>query len=419
MSTRRGKGTPSLPALEYNPFLPDVHADPYPLYHRLRREDPVHWNPPGVWLLTRYDDVAAVLRDPHLGRDPRNAAEVQALRASLAPGEPLPWQDQAPSMLFVDPPDHTRLRTLVHKAFTPSAVEQLRPRVRELVAELLDRVVGRGEMDVVDDLAYPLPVTVICELLGIPPADQARFRGWSADLVHLLDPLVAGDAADRAVHARDALREYLAGVLAARRADPRHDLLTALLAAEEQGDRLSEAELLSMCVLLLVAGHETTVNLIANGTLALLRHPRERARLAGDPTLAGRAVEELLRYDAPVQLTSRIALADLELDGRRIGRGQSLVAVLGAANRDPAQFPDPDQLDLTRGNAARHVAFGGGIHFCLGASLARLEAQVALPALFGRLPGLELAGEPVWRDTITLRGLARLPVRFPAVHPAR
>ncbi len=399
--------------LAFNPFLPEVHEDPYPLYHELRRAEPVHRSPIGFWVLTRHADVLALLRDPRTSRDPRSSERVELLRSSVEVGQLLDEEEAAPSMLFVDPPDHTRLRTLVNKAFTPAAVERLRSRVEAIVGELLDRVAGTGTMDVVDDLAYPLPVTVICEMFGVPEADWDRFRTWSRELVRLLDPLVAEDAFEQALQARLALRGYLRELIAERRAHPADDLLSALIAAEDQGQALSEPELVSMCVLLLVAGHETTVNLIANGTLALLRHPEALARLAADPSLAGSAVEELLRYDSPVQFTSRHALADFEIDGRAVRTGETIVGVLGAANRDPAQFADPDELDLAR-SPNRHVAFGGGIHFCLGAPLARVEARIAIPALLQRLPDLELGGTPVRRDTVTLRGLSSLPVTFQA-----
>jgi pimeloyl-[acyl-carrier protein] synthase len=411
-AVRYGEGMSTSDTLEFNPFLPEVHEDPYPLYHRLRATDPVHRSPLGFWVLTRHADVLAVLRDPRMSRDPRRSERVALLRATAEVDELLAAEEAAPSMLFVDPPDHTRLRTLVNKAFTPAAVERLRPRVEELVAGLLDRAAGAGAMDVVEELAYPLPVTVICELFGVPEADRDRFRAWSRGLVHLLDPLVAADALERALHARQALRGYLGGLIAERRAHPAGDLLTALIAAEDQGHQLSEAELVSMCVLLLVAGHETTVNLIANGMLALLRDPGARAPLQADAALARSAVEELLRYDSPVQFTSRHALEDLDVGGRRVRAGETVVAVLGAANRDPAQFPDPDRLDLARA-PNRHLAFGGGIHFCLGAPLARMEAAVAIPAMLARLPGLEQGpGPPLRRDTVTLRGLASLPVTF-------
>jgi pimeloyl-[acyl-carrier protein] synthase len=395
-------------ALEFNPYLPDVHANPYPLYQRLRTQDPVHRSETGFWVLTRHAEVAAVLRDPRMSRDPRRSAQFQLLRGGDGPD---PLEDGALSMLFVDPPDHTRLRTLVNKAFTPAAIGRLRSRVEDLTAQLLDRVGDAGELDLVDDLAYPLPVTVICELLGVPAQDQTRFRAWSGALVYLLDPLVATDTLQRALEARAALRSYLGALVAERRAHPAEDLLTALVVAEDQGHQLSEPELVSMCLLLLIAGHETTVNLIANGTLALLTHPGERDRLAADPSLAASAVEELLRYDSPVQLTARHVLADLEVGGRRLREGETVLAVLGAANRDPAQFPDPDRLDLSR-SPNRHLAFGSGIHFCLGAPLARMEAEIALTALLRRFPDLALADTPpAWRDTVTLRGLASLPLR--------
>lgn len=399
--------TGTTPALEFNPFLPEVHANPYPLYQRLRTQDPVHHSETGFWVLTRHADAATVLRDPRMSRDPRRSAQFQLLRAGDGQD---PFEDGAPSMLFVDPPDHTRLRALVIKAFTPAAIGRLRSRVEELTGQLLDRVAGTGEVDLVNDLAYPLPVTVICELLGVPAQDQTRFRAWSGALVYLLDPLVATDTLQRALAARAALRGYLGAVVAERRAHPADDLLTALVAAEDQGHRLSEPELVSMCLLLLIAGHETTVNLIANGTLALLSHPAERDRLAADPGLAASAVEELLRYDSPVQLTARHVLADLDIGGQRVREGETVLVVLGAANRDPAQFSDPDRLDLAR-SPNRHLAFGGGIHFCLGAPLARMEAQIALTALLRRFPDLSLAdAPPTWRDTVTLRGLASLPL---------
>jgi cytochrome P450 len=400
--------------LAFNPFLPEVHEDPYPLYQQLRAADPVHRSPLGFWVLTRHTDVLAVLRDPRMSRDLRRSERMRQLRLSPEVDGLLSGEEAAPSMLFVDPPDHTRLRALVSKAFTPRAVERLRPRVEVIVAELLERVAGAGAMDVAEDLAYPLPVTVICELFGVPEPDRDRFRAWSRALVHLLDPLVAADSLERALQARLALHGYLRELIAERRAHPAGDLLTALIAAEDQGRQLSEGELVSMCVLLLVAGHETTVNLIANGTLALLRHPETLAGLRSGAPLPGSAVEELLRYDSPVQFTSRHAIADREIGGRRVRAGETVIAVLGAANRDPAQFPDPDRLDLARA-PNRHVAFGGGIHFCLGAPLARVEARIAIGALLARLPGLELGPEPpVRRDTVTLRGLSSLPVTFPA-----
>jgi cytochrome P450 len=321
-----------------------------------------------------------------------------------------PATERQPSMLFRDPPDHTRLRGLVTKAFTAKRIEDLRPRMERIVDDLLDAAFARGEMDVVADLAYPLPVTVICEMLGVPKEDHQRFHAWSADLVVTLDPMVPPEVMARAMAAGEAFDSYLADLIAKRRRDPRDDLLSALIAAEEEGGRLSQDELLTQLVLLLVAGHETTVNLISNGTLALLHHRDQLDRLRDDPGLIRPGVEELLRYYPPVQLTGRIPLEDVEIGGVHVRRGQQVVALVGAANRDPARFDDPARLDLTR-EPNRHLAFGGGIHRCLGAALARAEGQVAIGALIRRTTSIEpVTDEPVWKATITLRGLAALPV---------
>jgi cytochrome P450 len=393
----------------FDPFLPEVIADPYPAYHRLRAADPVHRGPFGFWLLSRYDDCVAVLRDPRFGREGFDAL-LEAVYGS--PGEP----EHVPrSMLFRDPPDHTRLRALVSRAFTPRVVEGLRPRIEQIVNALLDRVQDAGRMEVIADLAYPLPVTVISEMLGVPEADRDAIRQWSADVARSLDAIgmpVAADLVARGRAARSALGEYFKSLIPERRRRPRADLLSQLIAVEERGDQLSEGELLSTCVLLYIAGHETTVNLIGNGLLALLRHPAEGARLSADTGLIPSAVEELLRYDGPVQRTARVACTDVEIDGRRIAKGSMVVVLLGAANRDPAQFPDPDRLDVARADN-RHIAFGFGIHFCLGAPLARLEAQIAFAALLRRMPRLALATDrPEWRDSQVLRGLVALPVTF-------
>jgi cytochrome P450 len=388
---------------EFNPFDPAVMADPYAYYRAMRERDPVHWN--GVmraWFLTRHADVSDLLRDDRFSAD-RTLSEryVPPPPDRMRPGR---------SMLVVDPPDHTRLRNLVNKAFTPRMVEQLRPRIESISAGLLDRLdCGSEVVDLVAELAYPLPVIVIAELLGVPARDREQFQAWSAVLVRGLDPFVDAATQDAVLNARDALIEYLRGIVAERRREPADDLITGLIAAEDAGDALSEGELVAMCNLLLVAGHETTVNLLGSGTVALLRHPDQLDRLRRDPALARTAVEELLRHTSPVQWTGRVALADLELGGRRISRHQSVVGILGAANRDPAVFADPDGLDLGR-DPNPHLAFGRGIHFCLGAPLARLEARIALPMLLERFPNLRLAGDPEPRPTWNLRGLARLPV---------
>jgi pimeloyl-[acyl-carrier protein] synthase len=391
----------------FNPFAPEFHDDPYPFYRRLREREPIHQMAMGAWVLTRYDDVVAALKDPRLGR-----AGFDALLSAVygAGNEDI---SMPPSMLFRDPPDHTRLRSLVNRAFTPRVVEGLRPRIVAIVDGLLDRVQDRGRMDVIADLAYPLPVTVISEMLGVPPSDHEAIKQWSADIARGLDAIgmpVDPEVIARASRGRRELGEYFRRLIPERRRQPREDLLTLLIAAEEQGDRLTEGELLSTCVLLYVAGHETTVNLIGNGLLALLRHPAELARLRAHPELSAGAVEELLRYDAPVQRTGRTAHEDIELGGHHIAKGSLVVPVIGAANRDAAHFPDPDRLDLGRRDN-RHVAFGFGIHFCLGAPLARLEGQIALGRLLARFGHLTAETDrPTWRQSSTLRGLAALPV---------
>ena len=315
------------------------------------------------------------------------------------------------SLLSLDPPDHTRLRTLVTKAFTPRVVEQLRPQAQAIVDEALDRAAAQGEMELIEDLAYPLPVAVIARMLGVPREDWPRFREWSRVLVGSLDPVAVPDPEQiTAVRtAQDALTDYLAGVVAARRGEPRDDLISALIAVEERGDVLNEQELLVMLNLLLVAGHETTVNLIGNGMLALLRNSDQLALLRRQPELIDSAVEELLRFDSPVQLTGRVAAEPCELAGQQIRSGQLVLTLLGAANRDPQQFPDPDRLDLTR-SPNQHFSFGRGIHFCLGAPLARLEGRIAIGSLVRHFPDLRQAGDAVRGETITLRGLTRLPL---------
>ncbi len=391
----------------FNPMDPEFVADPYPTYHRLRAEEPVHHNPLGFWVLTRYEDVVATLRDPRAIKEP-----IAAFVAARF-GAPVP--SVGFSMLDRDPPDHTRLRGLVSKAFTPKMVEQLRPDVQALVDGLLDRVEGAGTMDLIEEFAYPIPVTVICLMLGVPVEDRERFKQWGLDIARGLDAIMLppdSEVARRSMVSRLALAEYFRELIAERRATPRADVLSGLIAAEEAGDRLSEHELLATCILLLIAGHETTVNLIGNGTLALLRHPDQLRLLRERPALIGGAVEELLRFDGPVQRTARIPSADITIDGRTIPKGDLVMPFIGAADRDPAQFPDPDRLDITRADN-RHIAFGLGIHFCLGAPLARVEGQIAINTLLRRLPRLALATErPVFRQSLTLRGLESLRVSF-------
>ena len=393
--------------VEFNPLLPEFRNNPYPTYHRLQNEDPVHKSMlPGAWVLSRYADIAMALRDGRFGR--ANAETFWKERLGDGPAYDIltKW------MLFRDPPDHTRLRGLVNKAFTPRVIENLRPRVQEIVDELVDAVQNEGGMNLMAAFAYPLPILVICEMLGVPSKDRPLFKEWSGDLARILDPILTPDVVERGHALIASMSEYFRGLIAQLRKNPQGNLLDAMIAAEEQGDRLSEEELLANCILLFGAGHETTVNLIGNGTFALLRHPDQLAKLQANPELIESAVEECLRYESPVQMTGREAKEDVVIRGTHIPAGERVLTLIGAANRDPLQFPDPDRFDITR-EENKHLAFGHGIHFCLGASLARLEGQIAIGTLVRRLPGLKLeTGAPEWRDAFTLRGLKALPVSF-------
>ncbi|HEX8244242.1 MAG TPA: cytochrome P450 [Longimicrobium sp.] len=388
---------------------PAFKADPYPTYARLRDEAPVFrasigWRRP-AWLVARYADVAALLRDPRFAKDPLN------VRGGAGPWVPAFLRPLTRNMLDLDAPDHTRLRALVQKAFTPRLVEGLRPRIERLVDELLAAALRNPRGELIAQLALPVPLTIIAELLGVPPRDQPRFHRWS-------ERIVSGTPDLRAVLVIPAVRalfRYLRALFAQRRAEPRDDLVTALVQAEEAGDRLSEDELLGMVFLLLAAGHETTVNLIGSGVLALLQHPVQRERWRDDPGLARSAVEELVRFTSPVEVaTERYAREDLEIAGVPVRRGELVLGLIGSANRDAAQFADADVLDLAR-EPNRHLGFGIGAHYCLGAPLARLEARVAISALLARAPELALAVPPAalrWRKHVFLRGLRELPVRF-------
>lgn len=387
--------------LGFDPYDPAFHADPYQHYRAMGAAEKLRRTEVGLWVTTSYDLCGRILRDPRFGHRPSDGRV---------------WREDVSrrrSFLTMDPPDHTRLRRLVSKAFSARLIERLRPRIETLVEELLAE--ATGPVDLIATLAYPLPVILISELLGVPPEDHERFKRWSDALARGLDPdflLPAGDIAERD-QARQEFADYFRTLLALRRAEPREDLLSALVAVSDGGDALTEDELLATCVLLLVAGHETTVNLIGNGALALLRHPDQLAWFRAHPEAAPGAVEELLRYDPPVQLTLRAALEDVLLDGAVVKQGEMVLLLTGAANRDRGVFfPDPDRLDLSRATE-RHLAFGLGIHFCLGAPLARLEGQIALTRLFTR--DVRLTGEDLhYRANLVLRGLAALPVTIRA-----
>jgi cytochrome P450 len=396
-------------SVTYNPFQPGFSADPYPHYRQMRDADPVHHSPMGVWVLFRYDDVFRVLRDPSLSVEDRKANPTPMMElARQVMGEAAEAGGNA--MLNRDPPDHTRLRRLVSKAFTPRTVEQLRPRIEHLVDEAL--ATAGPAWDVIDGLAFPLPFQVISEMLGTPETDTAQLREWSGTLVRSLEPVPDPELLAAIAEASRNIRGLIGEIIDWKRRNPADDLLTGLIAAEDDGDTLTEDELAEQVALLYLAGHETTVNLIGNGTLALLTHRDQLERLRSDPGLGANAVEELLRFDSPVQMSRRIPLEPLVVDGKEIEAGAVVILGLGSSNRDPSRWgPTAEELDIARPGASQHVSFGGGHHYCLGSHLARLEAQVAIGRLVGSFPGLELAGEPVWNGRINLRGLSRLPVR--------
>ena len=400
----------------YDLYSQTFKANAYQTYALMRQNTPVLYQPglDGVtmhWFVTRFEDVEAVLRDDkRFVRDPRNAFPAEQVAE---------WPDPTPvfelidnHVLNKDGEDHRRLRALVSKAFTSRIVGQMRDRIQNIADDLIDQVQAQGQMDLINDYAFPLPITVIAELLGIPAADRDKFRLWSDAVV---TPDLSQGAHERFVMLMNEFTTYLGQIFTERRQQPGDDLITALLQAEEAGDKLSEAELFSMMVLLIVAGHETTVNLISNGILALLQHPDQLEKLKKDPSLMPVAVEELLRYDGPVeQALIRWAAEDVELGGQLIRRGDQVVVILAAADRDPAQFPEPDSLDLAR-EPNRHVAFGRGVHYCLGAPLARLEGEIALNTLLRRLPNLRLNIEPgqlTWRLAPLIRGVVSLPVAW-------
>jgi cytochrome P450 len=392
--------------MQFDPLSPEFRLNPYPTYDMLRQHAPVFfWDRWQFYFLSRYDDCATLLRDNRLGRGSINEEHAPESQKDLL-------RLQKDWMLLKDPPDHTRLRNLVFKAFTPRMVEQLRNTIQAITDRLLDEVQEKGELDLMAALAYPLPVTVIAEMLGIPRDDQDQFHDWSNALARSLDLTDDTAVYDEASQAAADFTDYLADLAEQRRRQPQNDLLSALVAVEDEGEHLTANELYATSSLLFVAGHETTINLIGNGMLALLRHPDQLALLRENSGLMKTAVEELLRYDSPVQMTSRMALADIEYKEHTFKRGTQVAFLLGAANHDPERFEKPSQLDITR-QKNQHLSFGGGIHYCLGAPLARLEGEIALTTLLRRMPNLQLATEaPEYGDNYLLRGLKSLPLTF-------
>jgi cytochrome P450 len=408
-------------AREFDLFLPlrsrGGLENPFAIYALLRAVRPVMKMPiegydgPGVWFLTRYQDVHSTLRDPRFSVDRLRAPIIRDNLERLPPFLRQSVQSVR-SMLNMDPPDHTRVRKLVNKAFTPRRIESLRAHIETIVDELLAPVMKAGQMDVIDALAAPLPAIVIAELLGVPAEDHRQFKSWASEIVASLGQPTAGDRRSDALPAMQKLFGYLSGIIADRRREPRDDLISAMVQAQEEEDALSDMELLATSNLLLIAGHETTTNLIGNGLLALLREPDELARLRADAALLPTAIEEMLRFDGPVQATVRVAREDFEIDGNQIPEGSLLLVGIGAANHDPAVFNEPERLDVGR-DPNPHLAFGFGAHFCLGAPLARLEGQIAFRMLLERFPNMTLATEtPQYRSNPVLRGLVSLPISF-------
>ena len=402
----------SSPRPAFDPFDPAFRADPYPFYDALREHDPVHRTPFDTIVLTRYEDVAFTLRSNDFSRDVEANGNEPLDEIGKAKRARRRGRNASKSILNLDPPDHTRLRRLVSKAFTPSAIERLRPRIQHLVDEVLDRAATRGGIELVDELAFPIPFQVISDLLDMPTDRADELRDWSQIITFSLEPTSTLEDLERVDQAFAELIPYMLEIIEKRRRSPGDDLLSALLAVEDQGDTLSMPELISFVVLLYIAGHETTVNLIGNSVNALLRHPDQLAAWHRDPSLASRAVDECLRFDGPVQQTVRVPMVPVTyqgLDGPIVVEpGTIVTTVLGAANHDPSVFTDPHSLRLDRANANRHVAFAAGIHYCLGASLARLEAEIAVGSLVARFPTMRSTGAITWRDRLTIRGVDRL-----------
>jgi pimeloyl-[acyl-carrier protein] synthase len=397
----------------YHLLDPEVLADPYPLYARLRDEDPVHWDAfLHAWVVTRYADVVQVLHHFSANRTP---TPEQLSTMGLSALNPIA-QVMVRQMLFLDPPDHTRLRALASAAFTPRRVELLRAHIQEIMNGLLDAISPKGRMDLIADFASPAPAIVTAEMLGVPVADHDQLKDWSADFAEMLGNFQHNpDRFPKVLRSVESMCSYFRSAMNDQRLHPRDGLIRAMMAAEVDGARLTEEEIIANLIVTMVGGQETTTNLIGNGMLTLLRNPVEMERLREDPSLIPSAVEELLRYESPSQHTARLAPADLEMGGRKIRKRQALIAVMGAANRDPERFPEPNRLDIERKDN-RHLAFGWAAHFCFGAALARLEGQIAFESILRRLPNLALdTTAPLeWRHNLGLRGLTALPVNFTA-----
>ncbi|MGC4980307.1 cytochrome P450 [Streptomyces sp. DT193] len=395
----------------FDPWDPAFVADPYPAYEELRARGRVHYyEPTNQWLVPHHADVSALLRDRRLGRTYQHRFTHEDFGRTAPPPEHEPFHVlNDHGMLDLEPPDHTRIRRLVSKAFTPRTVERLKPYVEGLAGELVDRLVEAGGGDLLTDVAEPLPVSVIAEMLGVPESERAPLRPWSADICGMYELNPSEEVARKAVRASVEFTEYLRGLIEARRKEPGDDLISGLIAAYDEGDRLTEQEMISTCVLLLNAGHEATVNSTVTGWWTLFRHPAQLEALRADHSLIPTAVEELMRYDTPLQLFERWVLDDIEIDGTTVPRGAEIAMLFGSANRDAEVFADPETLDLSRAENP-HISFSAGIHYCIGAPLARLELAASMSALLTKAPGLRLAQEPVRKPNFVIRGLESLPV---------
>ena len=397
------------PEIIFNPLEVGYTDNPFPHLQEMRRLDPVHASPIGTWMLFDYDDCFQLLRDPALSVDEKNLAnfDQERLAAFLDAVDGDVEELERTSILGIDPPDHTRLRRLVSKAFTPRTIEALRPRIQELVDEALDRIQAQGQADVISELAFTLPFDVISEMLGMPEGDTQALRSWSEDIVKTFDPIITEDEIKAAVVANRAMDAHIANVISWKRENPADDLLTAMIEAEEDGDRMSSQELSDQVGLLFIAGHETTVNLIGTGIAELLGRP-DQAQMIRSAELTMNGVDELLRFVSPVQMSRRITTQDIEMQGRTIPTGTMVMAALASANRDDAKWgATGDELDLTRDGAGQHLSFGSGIHYCLGASLAKLEGQVAIGSFIKRFPNATIVDQQ-FNGRINLRGLERL-----------
>jgi pimeloyl-[acyl-carrier protein] synthase len=407
-----GKNLEIATSVKFNPFHPEFYFNPYATYHRLQAQDPVHLSSMGAWIITSYADVAIALRDPRLSSKPSEISsysrhqEGNSLIASLIND----------ILFFRDPPDHTRLRRLIGKVFNTRVVERMRPHIQKITNKLINEL-EEGKLDIIADFAKPLPVEIISHILGIPSEDRSQLKQWSHWLGYIFDPMKASEVSQQLTQSIIEFREYLTQLIAKRQQKPEHDLITALIHARDEQDKLSGEELLVTCMLLFASGEETTVNLIGNGVLSLLHHPDQLEELRQNPSLIQNAVEELLRYESPLQISGRTAIENIEIGGKLIKKGLPVFIALGAANRDPAQFNNPDKLDLNRIDS-KHFAFGDGIHYCMGAALARTQGQIAINTLIQRLPNLRLQTDKLeWRENIFLRGLKSLPVSFDSCFP--